>query len=205
MTPRILKIVYIRPSRYDDDGYAVCHWRGVQPSSTLLRLRTLTEVLTQAGKLGPDINVEVEGYDDRVQCIPTHSLARQNRSGDTRIVVGFIGVRSNQLSRATDLALELRGTDVPVFMGAFHASGMHALFDEPSAELNRLMDHHVSLVRGEMEAPGIVTKILRDALSDTLQPIYDTAVMRPRAPKALTARRYRPKPQQGPPVSWHPA
>ena len=40
---RTLNLVLIKPSRYDDDGYVVRHWRGVLPSNTLAAIYSLTE------------------------------------------------------------------------------------------------------------------------------------------------------------------
>ena len=33
--PSRLHLFLVKPSRYDDDGYVVRHWRGVLPSNTL--------------------------------------------------------------------------------------------------------------------------------------------------------------------------
>ncbi len=52
-------------------------------------------------------------------------------------------------------------------------SGVLALFGPSSPELKDLVDHGVTLVKGEVDAPGILAGILRDALADKLQPIYD--------------------------------
>ena len=40
---RRLHIVFIKPSKYDDDGYVMRHFRGVLPSNTLACLYGLTE------------------------------------------------------------------------------------------------------------------------------------------------------------------
>ena len=49
---RTLRLVLIKPSRYDDDGYVVRHWRGVLPSNTLAAMYSLTEQLAASGELG---------------------------------------------------------------------------------------------------------------------------------------------------------
>ena len=46
------------------------------------------------------------------------------------------------------------------------------MFDEPSRELQHLLDNGVTLVKGEAEVPGALAGILRDALHDRLQPVY---------------------------------
>lgn len=173
MDKRHLHVVYIRPSRYDDDGYVVRFWRGVLPSNTLCCLESLTRSIAASGELGPDIEVTVDTFDDTVQRIPIKRIARINREPDTRVVVGFVGVQSNQIARASDLAIELRAAGVQVMIGGFHVSGMLALFDKPSHELQHLLDHGVALVKGEAEAPGALAKILSDAAYGEMRPIYD--------------------------------
>lgn len=173
MKKRVLKVVYIRASKYDDEGYVLRYWRGVLPSNTLLCLKALTQQVADSGELGDDVEVVVECYDDTVERIPIKRLAGQNRRDDTQVVVGLAGVQSNQFARAADLAIEFREQGVPVMIGGFHVSGILAMFDEPSVELQRLLDRGVTLVKGEAEAPGVLARILGDALSGVMQPIYD--------------------------------
>jgi hypothetical protein len=173
MKKRIFKVVYIRSSKYDDEGYVVRFWRGVLPSNTLSCLKSLTRQVAKSGELGDDLDVAVECYDDTVERIPVRRLARENRRPDTRVVVGLAGVQSNQFARAADLAIEFREAGVPVMIGGFHVSGVLALFHKPSDELQRLLDHGVTLVKGEVEAPGVLTRILRDALNGGMEPLYD--------------------------------
>lgn len=167
-----LKVVYILPSRYDDDGYPLRYWRGVLPSNTLCVLKTLTEAVGRSGALGADVALSVETYDDTVQAVPLRKIIRAHRRDRERVLVGFVGAQSNQFPRATDLALRLRAAGVPVMIGGFHVSGVMALFDEPTAELQTLLNHGVTLVRGEAEAPGFLEGILRDAVAGEMKPVY---------------------------------
>lgn len=173
MSKQRLHVVYIRPSTYDDDGYVLRFWRGVLPSNTLACLESLTRSVAESGALGPDIEVTVDSFDDTVQRIPIGRIARINRRPDTQVVVGFVGVQTNQFERATDLALQFRSESVQVMIGGFHVSGMLALFGTPTRDLQRLLDHGVALVKGEAEAPGALAAILRDALNGEMKPIYD--------------------------------
>lgn len=168
-----LHVVFIRPSRYDDDGYVVRFWRGVLPSNTLCCLESLTQGVAESGDVGPDVQVTVDAFDDTVQRVPIRRIAKINRRSDTTVVVGFVGVQTNQFTRASDLALELREAGVQVMIGGFHVSGMLALFEKPSHELQRLMDHGVTLVKGEVEAPGVMAMLLRDAMNSAMKPVYD--------------------------------
>ncbi len=175
MKPTRLKIVYILSSTYDDEGDVIRYWRGILPSNTLCVMKSLTEAIAESGEIGEGIEVSVDVYDDTVQRIPVGRIARMNRRPDTQLVVGFVGVQTNQFARAADLALEFRDHGVPVLMGGFHVSGMLALFNEPSPEIQCLIDRGVTVVKGEAEASGALAGILRDAVNGTLEPIYDFA------------------------------
>jgi radical SAM superfamily enzyme YgiQ (UPF0313 family) len=168
-----LKVVYILASKYDDDGYVLRFWRGVLPSNTLSVLKALTQDVADSGALGGDVEMSIETYDDTVHRIPFRRLIRENGREDTQVLVGLVGVQTNQIERATDLMLQFREAGIQVVVGGFHVSGMLAMFDTPSPELRRLLDHGVSLVKGEAEAPGALAGILRDALNGEMKPIYD--------------------------------
>jgi radical SAM superfamily enzyme YgiQ (UPF0313 family) len=170
---RKLHIVYILPSRYDDEGYVNRYWRGVLPSNTLAVMKTLTLNLAHRGEIAPDVDVTVEIFDDSVQRVPVRRIVRKSHARDTRVVVGFVGVQSNQFPRATDLALQFRTSDIPVLIGGFHVSGVLSVFGEPTPELQQALDHGVTLVRGEAESPGVLAGLLRDAYYGTLKPIYE--------------------------------
>ncbi|MDX9973858.1 MAG: radical SAM protein [FCB group bacterium] len=167
------KVIYILPSRYDEEGYVMRYWRGILPSNTLSCLRGLTCALADSKALGPGVDLTVDVYDDTVQRIPLKKIARLHRRGDTKVVVGLVGVQSNQFARATDIALALREHGIPVMIGGFHVSGVLAMFHEPTPELECLLNRGVTLVRGEVDGPGVLEGILRDALDDRLQPLYE--------------------------------
>jgi radical SAM superfamily enzyme YgiQ (UPF0313 family) len=170
---RKLHVIYILPSRYDDDGYVRRYWRGVLPSNTLACLKSLTLDLARSGELGPGVDVSVEIYDETVQRLPLRKIIRRHRRGGAQVLVGLAGVQSNQFPRARDIALQLRAEGVPVMIGGFHVSGILSMFDRPSPELQDVMDKGVTLVRGEAESPGVLAGILRDALNGELKPLYD--------------------------------
>ncbi len=170
-----LKIVFIRPSKYDDDGYVLRYWRGILPSNTLTCLESLTKSLAAKKVLGSDVEVSVGLHDDTVEPIPYKRIVRESRRKDTTLLVGITGVQSNQFPRATDIALKLRKSGVQVIVGGFHVSGTMELFDGIRPELQKLLDNGVSLFRGEAEAPDILEQVLRDALSLSLRPIYEAA------------------------------
>jgi hypothetical protein len=76
---RLLRIVIIKPSKYDDDGYVIRHFRGVLPSNTLACLSSLTQDIAERKLLGKDVEIQVELFDDTVQKIPVKQIIRSNR------------------------------------------------------------------------------------------------------------------------------
>ncbi len=168
---RNLKIVLIRPSKYDDDGYVIRHLRGVLPSNTLACLHSLTEDLKRRNLLGENLAIETELFDDSVQKIPVQRIIRTNRPPAHRTLVALVGVQSNQFPRAADLARTFRQGGLQVLIGGFHVSGTMALFQEIRPEIQELIDQGVSVVKGEVEETW--KEILRDALQDKLRPVYD--------------------------------
>ncbi len=172
MKKRTLQVVYILCSTYDDEGYPLRFYRGILPSNTLNCLRSLTLDVANAGALGPDVDIEVSIYDDTVQPIPVQRIARKLHKRNSELLVGLVGVQSNQFIRATELAAQFRGLNVPVVVGGFHVSGMLAMFDEITPDLQCLLDMGVSLFQGEAEAPGALAGLLRDALAGELKPVY---------------------------------
>ena len=168
-----LQIVYILPSRYDDDGHVLRFLRGVLPSNTLACMKSLTKDLADNKALGEDVTVTVESYDDTVQRIPFKRICRQAKDPDTTVLIGMVGVQSNQYPRALDLGLKFREQGVQVMIGGFHVSGVLALSKEPTPELHQAMDAGISLVRGEAEVPGVLEGILMDALHERMQPMYN--------------------------------
>jgi len=167
---RRLVVVLIRTSRYDDDGYVVRHWRGTLPSNTLSCLNSLTEDAVRSGAFGR-IDVRVEVIDEIVSRVDPAALGRRFRRDGTTVVVGLVGVQTNQIARAHDLAREFRAEGFAVIIGGFHVSGAMAMSPTTPPECRALLDAGVTLVLGEVE--GRWAGILLDALAGRLEPIYD--------------------------------
>src|SRR5439155_4296344 len=147
---RTLRLVLIKPSRYDDDGYVVRHWRGVLPSNTLAAMYSLTEQVASSGDLGEGVTASLDAYDETVHRVDPEAIARRHRPRRPAdlTVVALVAVQTNQWPRAADLALEFRRRGLPVLVGGFHVSGVLELFPEPTAELQELLDAGVTLVHG---------------------------------------------------------
>jgi radical SAM superfamily enzyme YgiQ (UPF0313 family) len=166
-----IRIVLIKPSKYDDEGYVIRYFRGVLPSNTLNCLSSLTQDVAKRELLGSDVELKVELFDDTVQKIPVKRIIKSNRLPRQRTIVALAGVQSNQFPRAADFARKFRAGGLQVLIGGFHVSGMLALSSAISPEIQELIDLGVSVVKGEVEETW--GEILRDAHEDKLKPIYD--------------------------------
>jgi len=166
-----IKIVLIKPSKYDDEGYVIRHFRGVLPSNTLACLSSLTKDVADRGLLGPETALEIELLDDTVQKIPVKKIIKSNRLPFRRTIVALVGVQSNQFPRASDLAKKFRAGGLQVLIGGFHVTGMLALSEGITPEIQALIDIGVTVVKGEVEETW--GDILRDAAEDRLKPLYD--------------------------------
>ena len=170
-TIKRLEIIYVVPSRYDNEGYVYQWWRGVVPSNSLAVLKGLTRDMAARNPF-PGVDITITAYDECVQRVPVAKIAKRNRRSDTRVVVGLVGVQTGQFARATDLALEFRRQGIDVLIGGFHVSGVLALFDEWPEELERLVRHGVTLIQGEAETPEVFEQLFRDCIDGRLQPVY---------------------------------
>ncbi len=168
---RRLVLYLIKPSNYDEDGYVIRYWKGVLPSNTLACLYGLTEDVRARGVLGRELRWRIELVDETVQRVPVRAILRHCRRPETKVVVCLVGVQSNQFVRARDLALALRQGGATVLIGGFHVSGSLALAPDIPPEIRALLDAGVTVVAGEVE--GRWEGLLRDALQDRLQPLYN--------------------------------
>lgn len=173
LSSRLLTVVLIKPSRYDDEGYVVRHWRGVLPSNTLAAMHSLTERVGSSRALGAAVDVRIAAYDETVHRVDAAAIARRHRPPrpSDLTVIALVAVQTNQWPRAADLAIEFRRRGLPVMVGGFHVSGIMELFPNPTPELQEMLDAGVTLVHGEIEEEW--GAILKDALAGCLRPRYD--------------------------------
>ncbi|MCZ7626769.1 MAG: hypothetical protein M5R38_14195 [Candidatus Methylomirabilis sp.] len=113
---RTLRIVFIKPSQYDDDGYVIRFWKGVLPSNTLSVLRGLTEDVERRGVLG-DIAIRLDTFDEVAQKVPVRQIMRWSRQSDTKLVVCLVGVQTPQFPRALDFGKQFRAHGIDVIVG----------------------------------------------------------------------------------------
>lgn len=167
--PFIVEIV--KPSHYDDDGYVIQWRRALVPSNSLACVWALAVDAQQREALGPDVAIEVRGYDEIHTVVPIRRIIRRIRQAGGRGLVLLAGVQSNQFPRAADLAREFRAAGIAVAIGGFHVSGCIAMLPELPPELREMQQLGVTLFAGEAEER--MDRVLIDAYHGQLQPIYN--------------------------------
>ena len=64
MGKRTFRIVLIKPSHYDDDGYVI-QWRlSTIPSNSLASVYGLLAACAEENALGPEVDIEIEACDE---------------------------------------------------------------------------------------------------------------------------------------------
>ncbi len=169
MARRIFRVVLIKPSHYDGDGYIIQWWRSTIPSNSLASLYGLVEECARNRALGPAVEIEAEAYDECNTVIDAAAIARRIGAGGG--VVGLVGVQSNQFPRALDLGRQFRAYDIPVVIGGFHVSGCLAMLPDLPSDLQQALDLGIHLFAGEGE--GRLPELLRDIAAGTAKPIYN--------------------------------
>ena len=165
-----LALVLVRPTRYDDDGYVVRHWRGTLPSNTLSCLNGLTGDVVARGSLAP-VAIDVHVLDEAVDRVDPARLVRRLRRPGTLVLVALAGVQTNQFPRAQDLARRFKREGCEVMIGGFHVSGSIALSPGMPPECQAMLDEGVTLVAGEVEEHW--GDLLGDAAMGRLRPFYN--------------------------------
>jgi hypothetical protein len=150
-----LRVVLIKPSKYEIDGSVARFKKGFMPNATLYHIASLTPA--QIGNVPITVHVVDEyvwqdlGY--------LHLLHGQP---DIITLVGLVGVQSHQFHRALDLAAYAR-----------HHGVRHCVIGGPhpmTCDTSSLQGRGVSFALAEAEL--IWAQILEDALKGELQTVY---------------------------------
>jgi pyruvate-formate lyase-activating enzyme len=169
MGNRVFRVVLVKPSHYDDDGYVIQWFRSTIPSNSLASLYGLVAQCAECHVLGPDVDIALEAYDECNTIIDVRGIVRRIKAASG--FVGLVGVQSNQYPRALDLARQFRAAGVPVVIGGFHVSGCLSMLPGLTPELQEALDLGVTLYAGEAE--GRLDVLLRDVDAGTAKPIYN--------------------------------
>jgi len=169
-SPNIFKLVLIKPSRYDDDGYVIQWVRSYIPSNTLAALNGLALDCAARKILGEEVEIEIENYDETNTILPVKQIIRQIKQSSSGMV-GLVGVQSNQFPHAVDLADQFLKENIPVVIGGFHVSGCLAMLPEIPGDIQAAIDKGITIFAGEAEEQ--LEGILRDAHAGQLKPVYN--------------------------------
>jgi radical SAM superfamily enzyme YgiQ (UPF0313 family) len=170
MPKRTFKVVLIKPSHYDADGYVIQWWRSTIPSNSLASMYGLVAECAEADVLGPDVDIAIEAYDECNTVIDVKGAIKQIRAAGSGFV-GLVGVQSNQFPRALDLGRQFRAAGVTVVMGGFHPSGCISMLPELPPDLTEAQNLGIALYAGEGE--GRMADLLRDIDAGRLKPLYN--------------------------------
>lgn len=166
-----LLVEIVAPSHYDDDGYLIQWFRALVPANPLACVYGLARDVADRRALGKSVDVLVNAYDERLTVVPVRRIIRRLRRNGNRGVVLLVGLQTNQIPRATDLAREFRSAGVQVAIGGSHVSGCLAMLPELPADLRGLQAMGVTLFAGEAE--GRMQTLLEDTYHQRMQPIYN--------------------------------
>ncbi|WP_342359480.1 radical SAM protein [Terrarubrum flagellatum] len=167
----VFRLVLIKPSHYDDDGYVIQWWKSWIPSNSLAALYGLARDCASRRVLGDDVDIELEVYDETNTRIRVGDIIQRVKASAAGGMVMLVGVQSNQMPRALDLATEFRAAGLQVGIGGFHVSGTIAMLPERDPDVLRAEKLGVSLFAGEAE--GRLEGVLQDAARGALAPLYN--------------------------------
>jgi hypothetical protein len=177
-----LRVVVIKPSKYNPQGLVDRFWKGFMTNSTIYYIASLIPVEV-AG-----VAVEVHTIDEYVEPdLDYLELLRKPDGSDIQNLVALVGVQSHQFHRALDLAAYAVEHGSQAVIG-----GPHAM----TCDTTMLQGKGISFALSEAEL--ILPTILDDALRGQLQPVYgkdqrwqqelEAPIVNPPSKKAL--RRY---------------
>jgi len=169
LTKRAFRVVLIKPSHYDADGYVIQWLRSTLPSNSLASVHGLVVECAENRVLGPDVDIEVEACDECNTIVDVAGVAKRIRAAGGGMV-GLIGVQSNQFPRALDLGRQFRKLGLNVVMGGFHVSGCISMLPCLPPDLQEALDLGINLFAGEAE--GRMAEVLRDVAAGSAKPIY---------------------------------
>src|SRR3984893_2881687 len=164
---RTVRVYFIKPSRYDDEGYVHFFRYGVQPNNTLTVLKALNEGFNRRYSAERNVYLETVIWDEMCDGIvsPESVRAIKEKAAEdgVELLVGLAGVQSNQYPRGRDLGLQFVAQGVKTMMGGFHVSG----YPESRTFLNGC---GITTIVGEAE--NLWGEIIEDFLRGELKLAY---------------------------------
>ena len=163
-------LVLVKPTHYCDGGYPIRWFRSAIPSNSLASLYGIAEDCAARQVLGEDVDIEIHALDEANTRIRPERIAALIMAADAGIVM-LVGVQSNQMPRALDIARPLRANGIQVVIGGFHVSGVMSMIDGDDPSLREAQAMGVAIFAGEAE--GRLEEVLSNAHSGHLKPLYN--------------------------------
>ena len=164
---RTVRVYFIKPSRYDDEGYVSVFRYGVQPNNTLTVLAALNDAYNRRYSAERNVYLQTIIWDEVCDGVISpetiKAIKEKAREDGVELLIGLAGVQSNQYPRGRDLALQFIAQGLTTMMGGFHVSG----YPESVKFLNSC---GISTVVGEAET--LWYDIVEDYLKGELKPNY---------------------------------
>jgi radical SAM superfamily enzyme YgiQ (UPF0313 family) len=124
---RTIRVYFIKPSRYDEEGYVQIFRYGIQPNNTLTVLKALNEDYNARNSTERNVYLDTVIWDeicDGIISAETIKAIKEKAVEDgVELLVGLSGVQSNQYPRGRDLGLQMVAQGITTLMGGFHVSG----------------------------------------------------------------------------------
>ena len=167
---REFRLVLVKPSHYDDDGYVIQWFRSAIPSNSLAALYGLARDCANRRILGDDVQLTIREIDETNTRVRPERLARMIEDAGSGMVM-LVGVQSNQFPRALDIARPLLERGIKVAIGGFHVSGTISMLAGNDRDLQKAREMGISIFAGEAE--GRLDEVLLDAAAGALKPMYN--------------------------------
>jgi len=169
---RAFRLVLVKPSHYDDEGYVIQWLRSPIPANSLACLYGLALEAGARDVLGADVAIDIVAIDETNTRVRTAQIAASIKASDGGGMVMLVGVQSNQFPRCLDIARPLREAGITVGIGGFHVSGALAMLPGIEASVQAALDMGCFIYAGETEG-GRLDAVLQAAHEDRLEPIYN--------------------------------
>src|ERR1700731_2033335 len=142
---RRFRVILVKPSHYDDDGYVIRWYRSPMPANSLASVYGLLDDCARRQILGSDIAIDIVAIDETNTRVRVDRIIADMRANNNFGFVGLVGVQSNQYPRSLHIAKPLRAAGIPVIIGGFHVSGMLAMVPDVMADLQEALDMGITL------------------------------------------------------------
>ena len=170
MKDRRLRLLLIKPSHYDDDGYVIQWWRNLVPAQTLAVLNGILGDAATRKVLGDGVAIECRLIDETASVVHTRRELRWLQGAEHAALL-LVGVQTNQYPRAVDIARPFVEAGVPAIMGGFHVSGVLAMTPDWAHGLAAARELDITLYAGELEEG--IDELLSDLWRNELKPLYN--------------------------------